>query len=219
MTGIWWDQVYLKKQKHRLGISIRQTHVWEIQQKTWNKNLETELGTPQNRDNFQPHHYHHSIHTNPSWTLWMRKSSRKMGDLQSSKNILFPSPRWPLGGPWCSALCWIHSMVVVTSPMGLQAPPALAATTTRPPQAWRHCWPRKKRWYPRKCSEKCLWNNRTTGGELDDDIRHSDFSRFSGSFFFGLWSLPGVPGIFGHLWWGLRSSDRKYVVHCHAIVT
>ena len=42
------------------------------------------------------------------------------------------------------ALCWIHSMVVVTSPMGLHAPPALADTTTRPPQACRHSCPESK---------------------------------------------------------------------------
>ena len=63
------------------------------------------------------------------------KSSNKMGDVprfhRLQPPVALPSP----------ALCWIHSMVVVTSPMGLQAPPALAATTTRPPQAWRHCWP------------------------------------------------------------------------------
>mmetsp|Transcript_105168 Transcript_105168/g.279919 ORF Transcript_105168/g.279919 Transcript_105168/m.279919 type:complete len:216 (+) Transcript_105168:663-1310(+) len=34
-------------------------------------------------------------------------------------------------------LFWIHNIVVVTSPMGLHAPPALAAMTTRPPQSWR----------------------------------------------------------------------------------
>ena len=42
------------------------------------------------------------------------------------------------------ALCWIHSMVVVTSPIGLHAPPALADTTTRPPQACRHSCPESK---------------------------------------------------------------------------
>mmetsp|Transcript_25359 Transcript_25359/g.60325 ORF Transcript_25359/g.60325 Transcript_25359/m.60325 type:complete len:226 (+) Transcript_25359:632-1309(+) len=35
---------------------------------------------------------------------------------------------------------WIQSMVVVTSPMGLQAPPALAAITARPPHSWRYSW-------------------------------------------------------------------------------
>mmetsp|Transcript_17174 Transcript_17174/g.55015 ORF Transcript_17174/g.55015 Transcript_17174/m.55015 type:complete len:239 (-) Transcript_17174:126-842(-) len=35
-------------------------------------------------------------------------------------------------------LPWIHSMVVVTSPMGLQAPPAFAAITALAPQFRRH---------------------------------------------------------------------------------
>mmetsp|Transcript_11388 Transcript_11388/g.35233 ORF Transcript_11388/g.35233 Transcript_11388/m.35233 type:complete len:206 (+) Transcript_11388:500-1117(+) len=35
-------------------------------------------------------------------------------------------------------LPWIQSIVVVTSPIGLQAPPAFAATTARPPQRRRH---------------------------------------------------------------------------------
>ena len=37
-------------------------------------------------------------------------------------------------------LSWIQSIVVVTSPMGDQAPPAFAAITARPPQSWRYSY-------------------------------------------------------------------------------
>jgi hypothetical protein len=88
---------------------------------------------------FQQHHYQPISPKNPRifdffWILPV-KSSNQMGDVPRFQRL---QPPVALPSP---ALCWIHSMVVVTSPMGLQAPPALAATTTRPPHAWRHCWP------------------------------------------------------------------------------